>query len=567
MPAGKGNSGSGAVRDRLVVVYERVSGGKQDIARQAVQREHARAAYPRHEIEVIQDDGVSAYKVPVFERPGGHRLCELVEAGRVEAVFTDTQNRLSRGRDVEWVTFRALCDDNGTAIVINGQEVPRDDMGKLLTYIEALNARRESRDKAHMVRGGLRASAKAYGVQPCGQPPLGYRVVGQKKERRWVIDEPEAEIVRRIDAMYLAGDGTNTIAATLNSEGIRTRRGARFSARVIVDIVRNPAYVGLVRLKDDVFPGKHKPIRSDETWQQMQGLAAAKRELAGKGRGRRPKGPHLLTKGLGRCGYCGGAMSPRTNPNGWEYYKCVRRHTYGDCPMPTVSRRRTDERLLERLEGDHLDVAATIAAVRQEASRKLDEMGAHADAADRQAVQAEAGRQRAERDYLNGDLPAKEYKRLCARADEDRAGALAEADQWRAQAAEVAGELQRLDADQIVGDRLHAIREAVAGRLDGADGLDALRALLHATFDEVLFFEDEGEPGGGVYLIPSLREEAIAAWTTDPTEASPNSDWYFDGAEHGVAAVPRKAALHLTKQTTGKAVSLPGTHDPRARRA
>jgi predicted site-specific integrase-resolvase len=64
--------------ERIIVVYERVSTDRQDLSRQAVQRERAAADYPNAEPRVIQDDGVSAYKVPIFERPGELELAGLV---------------------------------------------------------------------------------------------------------------------------------------------------------------------------------------------------------------------------------------------------------------------------------------------------------------------------------------------------------------------------------------------------------------------------------------------------------------------------------------------------------
>ena len=71
----------GAMSERIVIAYERVSTEKQDIARQALQRERAAADYPDAELHVIQDDGVSAYKVPIFERLGGRQLCDLIGTG------------------------------------------------------------------------------------------------------------------------------------------------------------------------------------------------------------------------------------------------------------------------------------------------------------------------------------------------------------------------------------------------------------------------------------------------------------------------------------------------------
>jgi hypothetical protein len=62
---------------------------EQDLTRQAVQRDRARADHPGVEPVVIQDDGVSAYKVSVFDRPGGRDLVARIEREEVEAVYTD----------------------------------------------------------------------------------------------------------------------------------------------------------------------------------------------------------------------------------------------------------------------------------------------------------------------------------------------------------------------------------------------------------------------------------------------------------------------------------------------
>jgi hypothetical protein len=50
-------------------------------------------------VVVIEDDGVSAFKVSIFDRPGSRRLYEMVEADQVDAVHTDSVDRLTRGDD------------------------------------------------------------------------------------------------------------------------------------------------------------------------------------------------------------------------------------------------------------------------------------------------------------------------------------------------------------------------------------------------------------------------------------------------------------------------------------
>jgi DNA invertase Pin-like site-specific DNA recombinase len=82
--------------EHLIVVYERVSTDQQDISRQAVQRERASADHPEAEVRVIQDDGVSAYKVPIFDRPGGRQLCGLIETRASGGTSPICSSRLAR---------------------------------------------------------------------------------------------------------------------------------------------------------------------------------------------------------------------------------------------------------------------------------------------------------------------------------------------------------------------------------------------------------------------------------------------------------------------------------------
>ncbi len=147
--------------DRLIVVYERVSTDRQDLGRQAVQRERARIDHPARDLRIIQDDGVSAFKVSIFDRPGGRELCQLIEAGSVEALYTDAQDRLSRGRQSEWWNFADLCEQAVTRIVIDGRELRLgEEADEIRSAIDAIVARRESREKSHRVKGGLRRRAE-----------------------------------------------------------------------------------------------------------------------------------------------------------------------------------------------------------------------------------------------------------------------------------------------------------------------------------------------------------------------------------------------------------------------
>ena len=75
----------GVSRDRIVIAYERVSTDEQfrrwPGARSTPQTGPAASASSR------EPGGVSASKLAIFDRPGGKELCDLITAGRVEAIY------------------------------------------------------------------------------------------------------------------------------------------------------------------------------------------------------------------------------------------------------------------------------------------------------------------------------------------------------------------------------------------------------------------------------------------------------------------------------------------------
>src|SRR5690606_16747477 len=101
-------------------------------------------------------------------------------------------------------------------------------------------------DLAKKTHRGLKGRALA--GASAGGLPYGYRVTetGQR-----AIHEPEAVIVRRIFAEYLAGQSGRSIAAALNRDGIPAPRGGKWGMSAIrpdlkrgIGILGNPIYVG-----------------------------------------------------------------------------------------------------------------------------------------------------------------------------------------------------------------------------------------------------------------------------------------------------------------------------------
>ena len=169
-----------------------------------------------------------------------------------------------------------------------------------------------------------------------------------------------------------------SIARRLNREGIHSAERKQWTQGTVRRILSNPLYCGKIARHDGVFKGAHEPIVSDETWNaaaKMRNFAPKRKNKNPKGNlrgsvagsnnngGRQPKGRHLLTKGLLRCGSCGAAMVPRTESRKEgqrELYMCLGRHRdIESCEQGSVERATVDEAILRELSIRYLDLEAT----------------------------------------------------------------------------------------------------------------------------------------------------------------------------------------------------------------
>jgi hypothetical protein len=201
----------------------------------------------------------------------------------------------------------------------------------------------ESKRKSTSVKKGLRRRARDRGKISGGRRPYGYRWVGPNGEKCLVIVAGEAVVVRRLFEDTIAGISQMALARALNDEHVPTVHGGEWLQATIGVMLRNPLYRGLVRSGGEEFPGVHEPIVTVECWERAAQIRGTAARTKGHGGGRWPKGPHLLTRGLLRCGTCDAAMIPRTDPRpdgSWQVYVCDGRRRHGPefCDQPPVQR-------------------------------------------------------------------------------------------------------------------------------------------------------------------------------------------------------------------------------------
>ena len=162
-----------------------------------------------------------------------------------------------------------------------------------------------------------------------GPVPFGY-LVGD--DGNLVISEDEAELVRQTYSRYAAGGETDlSIAAWLNRTDFRPRvhlrsRKARvslWSKDTVGGMLTNVFYLGLVKYKGKLLPGKHPAVVEQDIFDQVQ--AVRRQHRRGPSTYARRHRTYLLS-GLVRSVHCGEKLSAH-HISGHDYYQdtCKRR--------------------------------------------------------------------------------------------------------------------------------------------------------------------------------------------------------------------------------------------------
>jgi site-specific DNA recombinase len=174
------------------------------------------------------------------------------------------------------------------------------------------------------------------GVWVGGTVPYGYRIRADKKGI--VIHEDEALVIRKIFTTYAEGkDGAQTLRDQLTAMGIHKRSGKRWTAQTLLHTLRNPVYCGKLRWKDDIHPGAHQPIVSQEVFDHV-GAILESRGSDLKGR-QWHNGNARLLSGVSRCALCGSpvvGVSANKKGRKFSYYACIGRLRKTGCTLAYI---------------------------------------------------------------------------------------------------------------------------------------------------------------------------------------------------------------------------------------
>lgn len=311
-----------------VAIYLRVSTDQQDLARQVEAcRRLAEQHFPALPIVEYREEGVSAFKHSIFDRAKSGRMIEEILAGRISGVVTDTQDRLSRGRQSELWAFIDICNDNDVTLVsveTNGPVDTDSEIGEVMLAFRGAMARSEGVKRRHRIRSSFEEMT-SQGYWPNGVPPYGYKIVGPKRQRT-LLPTTQAAFVRIAFDLYASGEWSQNRIAKWMAEQDPSRSGHRQNVRD--DILSNPAYIGKQRRLGEVIDSRHEGIVSEEVWEAVQARLASIE----------PPPAHVQPFGsrLMRC-ECGGRLLFQRDKRGEQYGGAYGYYLCNTCPRRHVS--------------------------------------------------------------------------------------------------------------------------------------------------------------------------------------------------------------------------------------
>lgn len=377
-------------KGRRVAAYARVSTATEE---QATSYE-AQVAYYTELIEnradwemagIYTDEGITGTSTK--HRDGFKQMISDALAGKIDLIVTKSVSRFARNTVDSLTTVRKLK-EKGVEIFFEKENIwTLDSKGELLITIMSSLAQEESRSISENVRWGVR---KRFADGRVALPYPHFLGYDKGPDGRPVINEKEAEVVRKIYRMYLSGYSLHAIARTLGDEQIPVPvpRGKKWYVNTVKSILQNEKYKGdallqktyiadfltkkQVKNKGEVtqyyVTGSHEAIIDPETWELVQ------YEIK---RRKRAKKLHAFTH-MFVCEHCGSFYGSKTWHSNQEKYKTVvwqcnnkfdRKHPE-KMPHPTTTD--IEEAFLKSLQIYLQDVSGLIATLEQSLERTFD---------------------------------------------------------------------------------------------------------------------------------------------------------------------------------------------------
>ena len=455
---------------KITALYERLSrddeqaGESNSILNQKKYLEEYARQKGMRNIRHFYDDGYSGIN---FNRPGFAALLEEIEAGRVETLLVKDLSRLGRNYLQVGYYTEILFPKKGVRFIAVNNNVdsanPTDN-----DFTPFLNIMNEyyAKDTSNKIKAVFKSRMKD-GLRCSGSIPYGYKRTNGDKQTL-VVDEPAAEIVRKIFRLASQGVGVTAIAEMLTEEKVlipsayaakyspeNCRHKApidpcRWSATTVGYILDRQEYLGHTVLGKSIcenfktkqrraaapdelmiFPDTHEAIIDQDTWDIARKIRSKKKPRAANG-----TYSHRLS-GLVYCADCGsrmGFVSPDAKHSGKHYdsdsaFQCGNyRNQNSECVSHFIKTSALEAAILQAIKAvskyvieNEAEFVAQLKAVWNESrSRSAANGQQELDEAKTRMAELDAKIQQLYDSAISGLLPERQAQRMIQQYDEEQ---------------------------------------------------------------------------------------------------------------------------------------------------
>lgn len=279
-------------------------------------------------VETYIDRATSASK-DIEKRTEFLRMIKESEGTKFDAVIVYKLDRFSRSR-YDMANFKFRLKKNGVKLISATENISSDPEGIILESVLEGMAEFYSAELSQKINRGLKESAYKHNSVG-GHVPLGYKQINKKL----VVDEKTAPIVKEAFTLFAEGKTIAEIARTLNEEGHRTSKGAKFGRSSFSKMFRNETYIGTYQYHDYKAEKVIPQIIDDELFKKVQ-YRLDNTKPSGTYKAKRM----YLLSGKLYCGHCGEHMNGDSRGSAKKgYYQCYgRRNKNTGCTKRAVQK-------------------------------------------------------------------------------------------------------------------------------------------------------------------------------------------------------------------------------------
>lgn len=289
---------------------------------------------------VYEDNDVSAYSGK--KRPAYEQLLADIKNGDIDRVVAWHPDRLHRNnRELE--DFIDILDAAQCPVhtVTAGPYDLATPEGRLVARIVGSVARKESEDKSRRIARKHLELAEAGRGHVGGTRPFGYNLErGPDGHVRFVVNEPEATVVRDLMDRFLAGESGTSLIRDLVARGVPTASGGQWRHVTLRTILTSATIAGQRTHRGQIVAVGDWP--AIVTPEQVRAAAAIYLANSSAGTRRRESSP---LAGLLVCGLCGARMYAGEIVKGVRKFRCQRPPV--GCGRVTITRQILEDIVVE----------------------------------------------------------------------------------------------------------------------------------------------------------------------------------------------------------------------------